>query len=157
MGEVVIPDADELLDAASIAREADKTNRDGALVRMDVLVDWLVTPAKLRQPTTKKELATLLGVSTETLRKYESDPWVRKEFLKRSRSAFTVTRAADVIEALYARATNALDPQGVAAARTLMQFFEAQDQDTGSEHVDLSAMSNDDLVELALRVASAGK
>jgi hypothetical protein len=150
-----MPDQTELLDAALVAREADKTNRDGALVRMDVLVEWLVTPAQLRMPRTKKELATALGVSTETLRKYETDPWVRKEFLKRSRSAFTVARAADVIDTLYQRATDATDPQGVSAARTLMQFFENVDQDTGSEHVDLSAMSRDDLVELAMRVAGS--
>jgi hypothetical protein len=150
-----MPDQTELLDAALVAREADKTNRDGALVRMDVLVEWLVTPAQLRRPRTKKELATALGVSTETLRKYETDPWVRKEFLKRSRSAFTVARAADVIDTLYQRATDATDPQGVSAARTLMQFFENVDQDTGSEHVDLSAMSRDDLVELAMRVAGS--
>lgn len=155
MADVEIPEETELLDAAYIAREADKTNRDGALVRMDVLVEWLVTPAKLRLPRTKKELANALGVSTETLRKYESDPWVRKEFLKRSRSAFTVARAADVIDTLYQRATDATDPQGVSAARTLMQFFEGIDQDTGAEHVDLSAMSKDDLVELAMRVAGA--
>lgn len=155
MDSVDTPVDTELLDAASAAREANKSNREGALARMDVLVEWLVTPKELRYPSTKKDLAAALGVSQETLRKYEQDAWTRREYLKRSRSVFTVSRASDVIETLYQRATDPNDPQGVTAARTLMQFMETQDRNDDPEAVDLSSMSKDDLVALALRVAGS--
>lgn len=154
MAVEVTPQADEFLDQAATARDAAK-DREGALARMDVYVEWLVTPAAFRQPRTKGELGNLLGVSTETLRRYEQDPWLKAEYLRRSRAAFTVSRAADVIDTLYQRATDPHDPQGVTAAKTLMQFFEASDKREGAEQVDLSAMTDDELVELALRVAGS--
>lgn len=152
MDIVGTPETDELFDQAAKASSAAK-DREGAIARMDVFVEWLVTPKALRNPTTKKALAALLDVSSETLRRYETDPWLKTEFLRRSRAAFTVARASDVLETLYTRAMDPNDPQGVTAARTLMSFFEAADKHEGAESVDLSSMTNDELVELALRVA----
>ena len=154
MDGVITPETDEFLDQATNASTADKT-REGAIARMDVYVEWLITPKELRNPRTKKDLAILLGVSDNTLRRYESDSWLKTEFIRRSRAAFTVARASDIIETLYVRAMDPNDPQGVTAARTLMQFFEAQDKNQGAESVDLSAMTSDELVELAMRVAGS--
>jgi len=149
------PETTDISDAISDAREADKTSRDGAVARMDVYVEWLLVPVDSRIPKFKKDLAALLDITVETLRKYDHDPWVRKEYLKRSRVAFTVSRAAAVIDNLFRRATDPMDPQGVTAARTLMQYFVAQDETEAGERIDLSSMTSDELVELALRVASA--
>ena len=149
------PETSDISDAISDAREADKTSRDGAVARMDVYVEWLLVPADSRIPKFKKDLAALLDITAETLRKYDHDPWVRKEYLKRSRVAFTVSRAAAVIDNLFTRATDPLDPQGVTAANTLLKYFTAQDEKENSERIDLSSMTSDELLQLALRVASA--
>lgn len=152
---VDMPEEVDFSNATSTASETDLTTRDGAVARMDVYVEWLLTPRSHRSPQTKKDLAAQLGISTETLRKYDHDPWVRREYLKRSRAAFTVSRASEVVETLYQRATDQHDPQGVTAARTLMQYMQQQDEAEGAERVDLSQLTTDELVELALRVAGA--
>jgi hypothetical protein len=148
------PEVEQLEDAISDA-SAEDNSRDGAVARMDVYVEWLLTPRTLRVPQLKKDLATQLGISAETLRRYDHDPWMRREYLKRSRAAFTVSRASEVVETLYKRATDPHDPQGVTAAKTLMQFMAQQDEAEESDSVDLSKMTTDDLVALALKVAGA--
>jgi len=146
------PETVDISDAISEASQADKTSRDGRVARMDVYVEWLLVPADRRVPKFKKDLAAQLGINSETLRKYDHDPWVRREYLKRSRVAFTVSRAADVIDSLYQRAMSPMDPQGVTAANTLIKYFVGQDENEGKERVDLSQMSSDELMELAMRV-----
>ncbi len=143
------PDVGEFFEAASNARKADKSTREGALARMEVYLEWLLTPKDVRAPRLKKEIADLLDVSTNTLLKYDHDPWLRREYIKRSRVAFTVSRASDVIETLYRRATDDTDPQGVAAARTLMTYMQAQDEREEGDSVDLSTLTAKDLLNLA--------
>lgn len=138
-----------------VADEPTSSSRDDVVARMDAYVEWLLTPRSHRSPQTKKDLAALLGISTETLRRYDHDPWVRREYLKRSRASFTVSRAADIIDTLYKRATDDHDPQGVTAAKTLMQYMQQQDEAEGADRVDLSQLTTDELVELALRVAGS--
>lgn len=144
-----------LSEALVHAQESDNT-REGRIARMEAYVEWLLTPESERQPRYKKDLAAALGVSTNTLRKYDHDPWVRKEYLKRSRVSFTVSRAADVIETLYQRATDPHDPQGVTAAKTLMGYFQAHDEKEQDKTVDLSELTADELVKLAMDVAAQG-
>lgn len=152
-----IPEVEGFANAASDASKADKFTRDGALARMDVYVEWLLTPADMRVPRTKKDLATLLGVTRNTLQKYDHDPWLRREFIKRSRVAFTVSRSADVINTLYQRATDPDDPQGVSAAKTLMQFMQSQDEREDGDAVDLSELSADELVKIAKKLSDQAK
>lgn len=149
------PETVDLPDLGSEASEPTSSSRDDVVARMDAYVEWLLTPRSHRSPRTKKELAARLGISPETLRRYDHDPWVRREYLKRSRASFTVSRAADIVDTLYKRATDAHDPQGVTAAKTLMQFMQQQDEAEGADRVDLSQLTTDELVELALRVAGA--
>ena len=152
-----VPEVNEFSDDIANAAKADKHSRDGAVARMAVYVEWLLIPKEMRVPQYKKDLATALGISTNTLIKYDHDPWLRKEYLRKSRVAFTVSRAADVIETLAQRATDATDPQGVAAAKTLLTFMQAQDDKETAEDLDLSTLSGSDLVELAKRVDAAEK
>jgi hypothetical protein len=152
-----IPDVKGFADAASNASKADKFTRDGAIARMDVYVEWLLTPTDMRVPKWKKDVATLLGVTMPTLQKYDHDPWLRREFIKRSRVAFTVSRSANVIETLYQRATDPDDPQGVSAAKALMQYMSAQDEREDSDKVDLSELTADQLVKMAKTLADQAK
>lgn len=151
------PDVKSFADAATTASNADKFTRDGAIARMDVYVEWLLTPTDMRVPKWKKDVATLLGVTMPTLQKYDHDPWLRREFIKRSRVAFTVSRSANVIETLYQRATDPDDPQGVSAAKALMQYMSAQDEREDNDKVDLSELTADQLVKMAKSLADQAK
>lgn len=150
-----VPEVNEFSDDIANAAKADKHSRDGAVARMAVYVEWLLIPKEMRVPQYKKDLATALGISTNTLIKYDHDPWLRKEYLRKSRVSFTVSRAADVIETLAQRATDPMDPQGVAAAKTLLTFMQAQDEAEDGNDVDLGSMTTEELVALAQRVDEA--
>lgn len=152
-----LPDVKSFADSATDAGKADKHTREGALARMDVYVEWLLTPTDMRVPKHKKDIATLLGVTRNTLQKYDHDAWLRREFIKRSRVAFTVSRSADVINTLYQRATDPDDPQGVSAAKTLMQYMQAQDEREEGDAVDLSELKIDDLLKIAKNLSDQAK
>ncbi len=147
---------DVTLEEALVAAQQSDNTREGRIQRMEAYVEWLLTPKAERDPKYKKDLAARLGITPATLQKYDHDPWVRKEYLKRSRVAFTVSRAADVIETLYTRATDPHDPQGVTAAKHLMQYMQAQDERDTEKPIDLASMTADELVNLAMEVAAQG-
>ena len=145
----------ELPNLATSASTEDKQSRDGAVARMDVYVEWLLTPSNEREPRTKKALAAELNITTGTLRRYDQDPWMRREFLRRSRAAFTTSRAAEVIDTLYQRATDPYDTQGVSAAKALLHYAMAQDEREPEKGVDLSQFSADQLGDLVEQVKQA--
>ena len=111
---------------------------------MEVFVEWLLTPQSERDPQTRKDLAAMLEVTTQTLRNYEQEPWVVAQLASRRRKAFNVARVDRVIEALYDRA---VDPDagasGVSAAKILLDWTEKQTAEVSAEA--LRELSNEEI------------
>lgn len=118
-----------------------------AQARKEAYIEWLLTPVSEREPRTKKEFAELLEVTTRTLQTYSRDPFVQREVISRGRALARVERAADVLDALYSRAT---DPEGgapaVSAARVWLDWVDKRVD--GDRDKDLSDLSDEELFAL---------
>lgn len=75
--------------------------------RKDAYIGWLVTPEAERDPEvrSKAKYAAHIGVSQETLRRWEKDGVFRKEWAKRADEVVgSPERAQNVLDVLYNRA-----------------------------------------------------
>jgi len=137
--------------------ESWKSGSAGKRERMVVYVDWLLTPLDEQKPSTKTELAALLGVSTNTLRNYAQDAWLQREVAERARAEAKIERLPAILASLYSQALDETNPRSVSAARTYIEFL--KNTEDVRELESLEDMSNDDLVnvvnELLARQAKA--
>ena len=128
-----------------------KTGDPGKKERMEVYVDWLLTPSTERVPSSKRELAELMGVSTQTLRNYAKDPWLQGELVRRGRALNRVERASDVLDALYQQAVDTENARSVAAAKAWLDWVNQQVEP--SLDTDIANMDLDELEALAESLA----
>lgn len=126
--------------------ESFKTGSSEKRERMAVYIDWLLTPANEREPTTKKGLAELLGVTPETLRRYHSDPWLQRELADRARKEARVDRLPDILQSMYDQAINRENTRSVAAAKVYLDFLNQTEEARTIEN--LEELSNDDLMKV---------
>ena len=116
------------------AGESWQTGSSLKQANMQVFVDWLLVPAELREPRTRQGLADMLGVTTQTLRNYEREPFVSKTLMKARRDAVKVSRVGDIIDTLVRRATD--DEAGAAgntAAKIVLEWVDKQTSDLSAE------------------------
>ena len=139
-------------DAGFREGETWKTGSAGKRERMAVYVEWLLTPQDERKPSTKKDLAVLLDVTTATLRNYTQDPWLQKELTTRARATAKVERLPDILASLYDQAIDRENPRSVAAAKTYMDFLRQAEE--ARELENLEDMSNDDLLKVVNELLS---
>ena len=127
--------------------ESWKTGSATKRERVDVYIEWLLTPEPLRVPSTKKALAELLGVDQSTLYKYEREDRFQREFLRRRRGLIKVEDADRIIKAQVEIANDPSAKNSTQAARFLFDWME---KNTGQQdqQVDLSALSEEELLEL---------
>lgn len=111
-------------DSVAYPDDADKFTVEARLFRMERYAEWYAAPALEREPATKKAMAELLGVSAETLRDYESDPRFQRKLMELIGSTIKVHKLPDVINALYAQASDPQHPRSVQAANTLLRWIE---------------------------------
>ena len=140
---------------AVVADISDKMTRAGRVARMTVYLEWLLTPAEMREPRTKTELAEQLGISMETLRLYNRDPWLRHEWNRRARTHFRIERATEVITTLYETATDSSNARSVAAAKILLEWMEQTDR-ADDESFDASKLTDEELEELSRLLEEEG-
>ena len=136
--------------------ESWKTGSSTKRERVDVYIEWLLTPEPLRAPSTKKALAELLGVDPSTLYKYEREDRFQREFLRRRRGLIKVEDADRIIKAQVEIATDPGAKNSTQAARFLFDWME-KNTDKQDQSVDLSAMSEEELLELVNEYLSHGK
>lgn len=115
---------------------------------MDAYIEWLLTPKADRVPSTKREFAEELGVTTQSLRNYSRDPHVQHEMQKRGRAINKVERAGDVVDTLYDIATDVEQTPSarVSAAKAFLDWTDKTVADLSPQ--DLQNMSFDELHEL---------
>lgn len=111
--------------------------------RLEIYLEWLLTPKPYREPSTKVELAERLGISTRTLRNYDTDPWLRRELIKRQRSAIAITEVGEVLESLLTQAKDPENGRSVQAARVIFDWL-ARSEDL-QQVESMAEISDDDL------------
>ena len=126
--------------------ESWKTGSSQRRELMEEYVEWLVTPKSEREPKTKQDMAVLLGVVPRTLNYYDNDPWVQKQVANRTKSLIKVTRAADVLNALYVTATDVGNSRSVSAAKVLLDYVDGAVEELTAD--DLVEMGPAELAEL---------
>lgn len=126
--------------------ESWKTGSSLKRERQEEYVEWLLTPRAERDPSTKQELAEQLGVTPATLRKYDKEPYVQREVVRRGRGLAKVHRAAEVLDSLYRRA---IDPESGSAGNSAAKIWlDWVDRATSqSDDISLEDMSDEELVE----------
>lgn len=92
--------------------------------RKQTYLAWLCTPLKERDPRNQTALAKQLGVGRETLSRWKDD----KEFIEAWEKMYLKnigdpSRKSEIMDTLYATATDKDDPKHVAAAK---QYFEIE-------------------------------
>lgn len=108
-------------------------------------IDWLLTPAKLREPAFQHQLAAELGVTEQTLRNWRKEPVFQRTMTERARGYVKAHALPDILEALGRTAVGS-SPQQVAAAKLLIDFME---KGGVTPSADLSKMTADQLREFA--------
>lgn len=127
--------------------ESWKTGSSVKKERQNIYLEWLLTPPSLRDPSTKKALAELLGVDPSTLYKYEREDRFQRDFLRRRRGMIKVEDADAIIRAQVEIATDPSAKNSTQAARFLFEWME-KNMDRQDQTVDLTEYSVDELMEL---------
>lgn len=130
--------------------ESPMTGSEAKRERMATFLEWLLTPEAEREPRTKRDLAAHLGISETTLYSYTREPSFQKRLASERARLRKVEKAEDVLSALYERAMGDT-PQANAAAKIWLQYTLDVDDDLAGD-VDLTDLSNDEVMEIALRV-----
>jgi len=125
--------------------ESWKTGSQDKVDRMKAYLDWILTPAADRMPSTKKEFAESIGVTVQTLWNYEKETFFQKEIDKQSRGLFKASRMPDVIDTLFRIATDDSSKNAVSAARLLMDW---QSRIVDDDETDYTGLSKEQLEEL---------
>lgn len=104
--------------------ESFKTGSEDTRRRQEAYIDWVLTPEAEREPSTKRELAEFLGVTTQTLRNYAKSRFVQQELQSRAKGLAKVERVPKVVDALYHQALDVDNPRSVAASKLLLDWTE---------------------------------
>lgn len=127
--------------------ESWKTGSSLRRQRMEMYLDWFLTPVASRHPQSKVAFADQIGVAESTLWRYERDRWFQDELVSRRRGLFKVVDVQKIIENLVTIASDPENKQAVSAARTLLEWSEKVGP---AEHsVKLDELSTEELMELA--------
>lgn len=130
-----------------IEGESWKTGSSLRKQRQAAYLEWLCTPEQLREPSTKRDFAEMMGVHESTLWRYEQRQDFQKEYMRRRRGLFKVTDAQSVLKAQIQIASDPDHKSSTQAARFLFDWME-KNNDTGSAQLDLSELDEDELLEL---------
>jgi hypothetical protein len=109
-----------------------------------------MTPVVDRDPPSKQKLADALGVTTQTLRNYEKDPFLQRRLRDEVRAVARVDKIPEILNRLYEQAT---DPQrpSTQAAKVYLDYVERQVTEADGV-IDVESMSSEDLVAAAMKV-----
>lgn len=124
-----------------------------AAERRAAYLEWLLTPESERRPSTKGELAAELGISAQALRGYAKEAAFQYEYQKRLRELNRVERVPTILAGLYARAQG----EGAVANQAAKVLLDWMSRDElGPPPVDLTQISDEDLVEMGRRLLDMG-
>jgi hypothetical protein len=94
-------------------------------VRVQRLLEWLLTPLDERSPPRRSDLADELGITRHTITRWTNDPNFLTEWERQYRKTVgSPERAKSVLDALYETATDRTDPRQVPAARAYLEAID---------------------------------
>ena len=121
--------------------------------RMEMFLEWCLTPPSERDPQGRQGFADRMGVALSTLWRYEQDRWFQDELMARRRGLFKVVDVQTVLENLVKIASDPLNKQAVSAARTLLEWSDKAGP--VEQGINLSELSIEELMELAQEAYAA--
>lgn len=94
--------------------------------RKTLLMTWLCTPPKDRNPASKSSLAAMFGVDLRTINLWINEPSFRNEWARRAGKVIgSEDRAKEVLDTLYAVASDASHRNQVQAAKLFLEATNA--------------------------------
>lgn len=132
--------------------ESPFTGSEAKRERQDQYLQWLLTPKGMRKPKTKTALAEQLGVTLQTLHNYDRERSFQRKVANERARVGRVERAEDVLNALYQRALNDLEPGPANTAAKIWLEHTFTDLAEVTEDVDVQSMSDEQVMEMAMRV-----
>lgn len=133
--------------------ESWKTGSSLRRQRMELFLQWYLTPASERHPQGRQEFAEHIGVGLSTLWRYEQDRWFQDELVSRRRGLFKVIDIEAVLKNLVTIASDPQNKQAVSAARTLLEW--ADKAGPVEQGINLTELSIEELYELAQEAYAA--
>lgn len=118
-------------------------------VKKDYL-EWLMTPPAERDPSTKTEVAELLGVAISTLWRWEQEPDFQEE-LRLLRAKWGIRFHADILARLMKIVAEGTDTAAIQASKVLLPHI-----DTGPKPVSEEDISDEELRAIAKALNSQG-
>lgn len=113
--------------------------------------DWLATPRSERRPETLKAVATEIGVSYESVKRWKNDSRLIAEVSNRVGRHLDIEALPDIIDSLHAQATNPDSPRSVSAAKTLLDYLRWNvERNEKLASAGLADLSDDELRDMML-------
>lgn len=131
--------------------ESWKTGSQEKRDNMAEYVAWLLTPESDREPKTKTAFAEQLGVTLQTLRNYNREPFVQRELAEKARAVARVDKLPDVIQALYLQASDIENSRSVQAAKVLLDWMQ-RTEEAREAPIEVEGMTDEMLVKTALEM-----
>lgn len=114
--------------------------------QQEVYLQWLVTPESMREPSTKKAMAELLGVTARTLNLWEKEPAFMRRVMSETKNNIQVKKVSTILESLYVTARNPDSGRQVAAAKVLLDYADRKVDEVSAE--ELREMPAEELADL---------
>lgn len=119
-------------------------------------MDWLTTPPSERQPDSQAKLATELGVSPRSIRDWMSKADFREDWDREAKAIVgTPERAQQVLDTLFAAATDPLNRNHVQAAKLYLEATNAITPPPMKVEVTRPSELNDDELDALLAKGAA--
>jgi hypothetical protein len=106
-----------------------RKNEDLALksAEKEAYVEWLSTPANLREPKSQAKMAAHLGVTEQTLRAWKRDPRVASAVRSKIQTHLSLNDLGEIVSTLKTQATDPDNPRSVQASKLLIEMMDRAD------------------------------
>ena len=116
----------------------------------DAYLNWLMAPPAERDPPTKEEIATQLGVARSTLYSWEDTPQFQEQ-LRLLKTRWGVKFHGEILGRLMDVVTNGTDTSAIQAAKVLLPHI-----DTGPRQVKEDDLTAEHLVAIKEALKDSG-
>lgn len=116
----------------------------------EAYLDWLMAPPAERDPPTKEEIATQLGVARSTLYSWEDTPQFQEQ-LRLLKTRWGVKFHGEILGRLMDVITNGTDTSAIQAAKVLLPHI-----DTGPSEVKEDDLTEEHLEAIKEALADSG-
>lgn len=108
--------------------------------RMEAYFNWMMVPPAEREPQTKLEFASIIGISPQTLYSYEKDPDFRRK-VSNAKEELSTRWYGDIMGRLKTIVDTGAEGNAINAAKLLLQHLSVpQDESLKLRGIDIEAI-----------------